>query len=405
VNGPLFGSNPVGTPPFNAFSIVQNFKTPRYHNFNLSLQNELFRNNVLTVTYSGQRGRDLIIYSDINASPLGSPCSSPSSCDPFRPLAASFPTFRHVIQATNGATSQYDSMQVSYNQRAWRGLDTTYNLTWSKCFDYNSVNRGGAGDYPQIDNNNPVGSTALGHPDFRDSRGLCDHDVRLNFNLSGVYEIPAIRYFGERMGKGWQIGTVYTALSGRPFTAILGGGSEGSGQGLIGNSIRSSWDGKPVHYNTRNPDNYVTETYTVAGQSDPCGDNTDSSGNFTAGAPLSPFYVPCVGTVGNSRRNQLIGPGLSQWDLSFSKNTKVNEKVSVELRWEMYNLLNHGNFHYFPDNNVVGTCGLLISGTGACDPSQHAFATFVKTSDVASGNPVIAQGGPRNMNFSLKFKF
>jgi len=66
VNGPLFGPNPAGTPPFNAFSVVQNFKTPRYHNFNLSLQNELFHNNVLTVTYSGQRGRDLIIYSEPN---------------------------------------------------------------------------------------------------------------------------------------------------------------------------------------------------------------------------------------------------------------------------------------------------------------------------------------------------
>ena len=90
---------------------VQNFKTPRAHNFNVSLQSELFHNNVLTLTYSGQRGRDLVIYSDLNASPLGSPCTSPSDCDAFRPLAASFPDLRHVIQATNGATFQYDSLQ------------------------------------------------------------------------------------------------------------------------------------------------------------------------------------------------------------------------------------------------------------------------------------------------------
>ncbi len=393
VNGPLFGPNPAGTPPFNAFSVVQNFKTPRYHNFNLSLQNELFHNNVLTVTYSGQRGRDLIIYSDINASPIGTPCLSPAGCDTFRPLAASFPNFRHVIQATNQATSQYDSLQVSYNQRGWHGLDTQYNLTWSKCFDYNSVNRGGAGDYPQINNDNPVGSTALSHPDFRNSRGLCDHDVRLNFNISGVYDIPAVHFLGERMGRGWQIGTGYTAISGRPFSAILGGGSEHSGQGLIGNSIRASWDGTPVHYNTRNPDNYIVEQY---GGTDPCG-------RTGTNIPVSPFYVPCDGQVGNSRRNQLIGPGLSQWDFSFSKTTKITERLGVELRWEAYNLLNHGNFHYFTDNNVLGSCASPIAG--GCEPTLHAFATFVKTSDVASGNPVIAQGGPRNMNFSLKFKF
>jgi len=298
-----------------------------------------------------------------------------------------------VIQATNQATSQYDSLQVSYNQRGWHGLDTQYNLTWSKCFDYNSVNRGGAGDYPQINNDNPVGSTALSHPDFRNSRGLCDHDVRLNFNISGVYDIPAVHFLGERMGRGWQIGTVYTAISGRPFSAILGGGSEHSGQGLIGNSIRASWDGTPVHYNTRNPDNYIVEQY---GGTDPCG-------RTGTNIPVSPFYVPCDGQVGNSRRNQLIGPGLSQWDFSFSKTTKITERLGVELRWEAYNLLNHGNFHYFTDNNVLGSCASPIAG--GCEPTLHAFATFVKTSDVASGNPVIAQGGPRNMNFSLKFKF
>ncbi len=398
VAGPLFGTNPSGTPPFSAFSIVQNFKTPRYHNFNLSLQTELFHNNVLSITYSGQRGRDLLIYSDLNASPLGTPCFSGSDCDALRPLAASFPDLRHVIQATNAAHSQYDSMQASYNQRNWHGFDTQYNLTWSKCFDDNSVNRGGAGDYPQINNVNPVGSTALAVPDFADSRGLCDHDVRLNFNVSGVYEIPTIRPFGERLGKGWALSTVYTAISGRPFTAILGGGSDGSGQGLIGNSIRAAWDGTPVKYNTRNPDEYVIETYTQPGQFDPCG--TSDAG----GLPLSPFFIPCDGNVGSSRRNQLIGPGLSQWDMSLYKNTKITEKLSVELRWEVYNLLNRANFHYFPDNNVLGTCTTVLAG-GGCSASEHAFGTIVKTSDVAAGNPVIGQGGPRNMNFSLKFSF
>jgi len=56
----------------NAFAIDRNLKTPRYHNFNVSIQRELFKNNVLTVGYSGQRGRDLIIYYDQNASPIGS---------------------------------------------------------------------------------------------------------------------------------------------------------------------------------------------------------------------------------------------------------------------------------------------------------------------------------------------
>jgi Carboxypeptidase regulatory-like domain/TonB dependent receptor/TonB-dependent Receptor Plug Domain len=377
--GPVFGANPSGTPPFNAFAVVQNFKTPRYHNFNLSIQQQLFRNNVLTVAYSGQRGHDLVILRDLNANPLGSVdadgnlCSG-TICNASRPFSQF--GLEHIIQATNAASSQYDSLQASYNQRGWHGFDTEYNLTWSKCFDDNSFNRGGAGtgDYPQLQNPfNP-----------RESWGLCDHDVRFNFNASGVYAFATIPRVGKYLGKGWEVSSIYTALSGRPFTVIAGGGGDPSGQGLDGNSIRAAWDGTPIHYNTRNPDAYVVETYTAPNQPDPCG-NVSASG----GIPLSPFYIPCPGTVGNSRRNQLIGPGLSQWDMSLIKATQITERMNVELRWEVYNLLNRGNFYYFP-NNILNAGG---------------FAQIKETSDVAVGNPVIAQGGPRNMNFSLKFIF
>ena len=95
---------------------------------------------------------------------------------------------------------------------------------------------------------------------------------------------PKIRLFGNRFGDGWQISTIFTAISGRPFTPVIGG-NDPSGQGLDGNSIRPSWDGTPIKYNTRNPDEYVVETYTAAGQPDPCQDNTDPSGNYLAGYP------------------------------------------------------------------------------------------------------------------------
>jgi hypothetical protein len=54
----------------------------------------------------------------------------------------------------------------------------------------------------------------------------------------------------------------------------------------------------------------------------------------------------------------------------------------------VFNILNRANFHYFPDNTL-----------------GSSFGTITKTSDVAVGNPVIAQGGPRNMNFAIKFTF
>lgn len=378
-NGPIFGSSPTGQPPFSAYSIVRNFKTPRAHNYSLSIQQQLTTNTVLTVGYSGQHGTDLILYRDLNASPLGSPCTTGDTCQPFRPYAVTFPTLKHIVQTTNDGYSQYDSMQVSLNQRDWHGINTQYNFTWSKCFDLNSVNRGGLGNYPQA--NNPFNPN--------ESLGLCDHDVRLNFNVGGVYNLPYFHPLPSVIGKGWQISTILTAISGRPFSVIVNGSGDPSGQGLNGNSIRASYDGSPIHYNTRNPFNYVAETYTADGQSNPCATNVDSNGNFTAGSPLTPFYVPCPGTLGNSRRNLLTGPGLSQWDVSLIKDTKLSERLTMQFKWEVFNVLNHANFSSVPNQTLT----------------QSAFGQDKTTPDVTVGNPVIAQGGPRNMNFVIRFIF
>ena len=182
------------------------------------------------------------------------------------------------------------------------------------------------------------------------------------------------------------------------------GSSDPSGQGMDGLSIRAAYDGTPIKYNTRNPDQYVNETYTNATQLDPCGrQRFDSKGNPIGGLALSPFYTPCPGSVGNVTRNSLVGPGLAQWDVSLIKETNITERLKVQIRWEIFNILNRGNFYYFP-NNTLTACGTVVGNQCAASNAGN-FGTITKTSDVSSGNPVIAQGGPRNMNFVLKFIF
>ncbi|MGA2510848.1 MAG: TonB-dependent receptor [Candidatus Acidiferrales bacterium] len=363
--GPVFGTNPGGLPPFSAFAIQRNLKTPKYHQFNLGIQQEFWHQNVLTVSYSGQRGYNLILPIDINAFPVGCgitviPCA--------RPYASVAPNLSDIVEDTNLGWSRYDSLQASLRQRRWHGLNMRYNFTWGKCFDYNSSDRIAG---PQL--NNPL--------DIKGQRGLCDADVRLNFNVAGMYDFPAVPHLA-RFGSGWALSSVFTAESGRPFSVV--DVFDPSGQGLPSFAVRADWDGTPIHINSRQPSDYVEETYTAVGQADPCGYSN-------AGAwPLSPFYIPCPGTVGNSRRNQLIGPGLSQWDMALIKNTKITEGTLLQFRWEVYNVINRANFG--------AVTNFLI-------PGAPIFGTITGTPDVSLGNPVLGQGASRNMDFVLKLTF
>ena len=36
--------------------------------------------------------------------------------------------------------------------------------------------------------------------------------------------------------------------------------------------------------------------------------------------------------------------------MTLMKNTKITDRLNMEIRWEVYNILNRGNFYYFPDN-------------------------------------------------------
>jgi hypothetical protein len=85
----------------------------------------------------------------------------------------------------------------------------------------------------------------------------------------------------------------------------------------------------------------------------------------------------------------LIGPGLSQWDANVIKDTRLTERITLQFRWEVFNLLNRANFSQ-PSN-------FLIPGGN--------FGQITSTPDVGVGNPILGQGAQRNMDFVLKLIF
>src|SRR4029077_1485236 len=85
-------------------------------------------------------------------------------------------------------------------------------------------------------------------------------------------------------------------------------------------------------------------------------------------------FPTCINLGGNSGRNILVGPGISEVDFSVFKNNyikRISETFNVQFRVEFFNILNHANFAVpiTPDNTdifdssgaVSGAVGLLTS--------------------------------------------
>ncbi len=380
-----YGANPTGTPPFNAFGTVSPLRTPRIQYYNATIQHELFPNNVLTVSYVGAHGTNMLLNRQLNLRPIGcfvggqqidTPAGTPPNPitgDPgnpttlncTRPLDSVFqtggvPTFKYVNQLTNDGFSRYNSMQVTYRQRNWHGLNSIVNFTWSNCIDTNSVNRGGSSTLPIAENPyNP-----------RSNQGPCDTDIRRNFNTGIGYDFPKWSAIG-RLGDGWQMGSVATYASGRPWTALLSSRADNSGQDLT--YQRPDCIGKP--------------TYQF---SDP---NSPTITNVPA-----VFAIPADGTIGTCGRNAFRGPHIVQWDFNLNKTTKITERISLQVRFEIFNLLNHPNFNPSP-------AGTTISASKIAAFPKTSFSTYSQTPDVSSGNPFLSQGGPRAGQIGAKIIF
>jgi len=355
-----YGANPTGTPPFNIFGTVPDLKTPRIQYYNATIQHQLFRNNAITVSYLGAHGTDSLLMRSLNNRPIG--CfvggvqqTSGSCARPFDSLYQlnGSPNFNNIMQLTNDGYSRYNALQVTYRQRDWHGFNTMVNFTWSNCIDTNSVNRGGTSTVP-IEENPYNPSSNL---------GPCDTDIRLNFNTGVVYEFPRWRAAG-RLGEGWQIGSVVTASTGRPWTALLGTSSDQSGQDLVYQRPNCS-GARPIYQFSDPRKPTITNLSAI-------------------------FSTPAPDTIGTCGRNAFRSPPFRQWDFNLNKTTKITERMSLQVRLEIFNLLNHPNFNTLPSSANIASSG---------------FSKYSQTPDIAAGNPFLSQGGARAAQIGAKVIF
>jgi hypothetical protein len=146
--------------------------------------------------------------------------------------------------------------------------------------------------------------------------------------------------WGNSLAAGWSVNSIVTLQGGFPFTPQLSYNPANNGD-------------------TRNPVRPFR--------------NPDFTGPVILGKPeqwFNPnaFLAPPVnsGFYGDLGRDTFIGPGLATWDFSALKDTSIHERLTLQFRAEIFNLLNRANFNtpnliVFTPSGVSGTAGAITS--------------------------------------------
>jgi hypothetical protein len=398
---PVFDSSGCGTVECDIFTVDRHIKTPYMENYNVNLQQQLSNKTVLLVSYVGSQGHHLFRFRDISqpsqatitasdiavaqSIPGCFPAGGPGCGNSYgAPRTFNFPySSFYIMQEESTAKSNYNALQTSLRVNQWRGITSIVNYTWSHSQDT-------ASDLEDFEPNasQPYDST---RPNLE--YGNSNFDVRNRFTWIFGYQLPNMGL--GRLKNGWGFSSTLTLQSGQPFQMNYNFEDDfsGAGEGIDRPDVVG-----PIVYHKDNPRNFID----LSSFAIPC---TLTSFAVASPSGTADDCVPGTRHFGNERRNSLVGPAFKNWEFAIYKDTVLTERLSMQLRAEFFNLLNHPNFAspFLPlfiadpaqqgfgvnGNREVGTGGFALGATG----------------DVGIGNPFLGGGGPRGIQLAAKFTF
>jgi hypothetical protein len=265
------------------------------------------------------------------------------------------PDFAQVFITRNKATSSYHALQLQFQRRLSRSLQSHLAYSWS-----HSIDNASNDSFP-----NPP--SAIFDP--RLDRASSDFDVRHSFAGAITYTIPTTPFgaFGKRLLRDWSVDGIVTARTAAPvdifFPRDLGFGPFNFRPDLV--------PGIP---------HYLTDSSLPGGRA----------------INRAAFVVPQMSIQGNLGRNALRGFPLRQMDLALRRRFALTERMNLQFRMEIFNVFNRANFA-----DPIGDLNSSLFGV-----STAMFGKSLGSNVGSVGlNSIYQVGGPRTMQMSLKFQF
>lgn len=352
----IFGSGPPSPTSLRYGSIQVNPPRNYLMLWNLNIQHELTPNTTFMFGYVGNHGVHMLNRADdVN---MVLPQATPQGL--LWPFPAGSGTILNpAIGDIRGeywtGTALYDALELQLTKRMSHGFHVQGSYTWGKNIDTGSASV--IGDPFTNSITSPLWFCSACR------RGLSDFNIGQTLVVNYVWDLPTPGNWGavaSHLLGGWELAGIITAETGVPFTPLIGGDPLGENStDPFAYPSRVAGPGCSSAVNPGNTNNYVKLSCFSVPMATP-----------TIAALCTPFSaVPgsCANLFGNAGRNSVVGPGLATWDFSLVKNTNINERLKLQFRAELFNILNKPNFGTPVDNstffdsggNPVGGAGLL----------------------------------------------
>jgi hypothetical protein len=404
VTGPISAGVPVFTPTTgcnfecDAFGFDRNIKMPYMENYNLNIQQQISSKAVLQVSYVGSQGHRLWRFFDISQPSLAqitaSDCPSGiATCATTGAITGAYGVPRnyganpygafYILQENSTGKSNYNALQASFRINGWHGVTSIVNYVYSKSLDNSSD---GEDFEPNAAQPNDSTNPQLEY-------GPSNFNIPHRFTWNFAYELPKMGGNWQRLKNGWGINSILTLQNGQPFQLNYNFEDDysGSGSGFDRPDVVG-----PIKYSPRNPFSYLD----LSSFAIPCTVNGVATG-------VAADCVPGTRHFGNEGRDSLHGPAFKEWNFAIYKTTAITERVSMQLRADFFNIVNHPNFAnpFLPAFLAdAGAAGFTLKSNGTREVGGGGYS-ITATGDVGIGNPFLGGGGPRGIQLAAKFTF
>ena len=261
----------------------------------------------MLVGYAGSRGYDLV--SSIEGNPVVPTVQADGSLFFAARAPRRNPAWGSIDYRTSDGRSTYNALQAGLMKRFRDGYQVQLSYTLSKAMDNSAAQLGSDTISSTIYPPNPYDPQA--------EWAVAAFDAPHVFAANATWELP---FRSHPVFGGWQLNGIVSMHSGYPFSPSI----QTPNWSRSGNISTNAEDRPNVKPGT-DPKKIVT-------------------GNPNRWFDASVFELQPQGTFGNTPRNFLRGPGFANVDMSLVKNQALIGATRLQIRLEVFNVLNRANF-------------------------------------------------------------